>query len=187
MSAFRWLWPPLLVCREEKRCNGNCWIEANCICSGRKRHRRSRSVARLKSNCPLAYNQPFSLLATNTTCYITTQREANPHPYCLFPVGQALTRACPKTLIPNCRVVPPVTRRHPHRPLRAQLTHKVPRVMVSLRRSSEPPGLREYKRNPAAGSSAPRTSPWGRPGAPATSARSQSLPIGIAVTRQSCQ
>ena len=45
-----------------------------------------------KIAAPSHYNQPFSLLATNTTCYIITQREANPRPYCLFPVGQALAR-----------------------------------------------------------------------------------------------
>ena len=46
---------------------------------------------RQKIAAPSCYNQPFSLQATNTTCYITTQREANPHPYCPFLVGQALT------------------------------------------------------------------------------------------------
>src|SRR2546426_11653434 len=73
----------------------------------------------------------------------------------------------------TCRVVPPVTRRHPHRPLRAQFMHKVPQVMVSPRKSSEPLGLRECKRKPAAFASAPKTSLSGRLGAPAISARFQ--------------
>ena len=68
------------------------------------------------------------------------------------------------------RVVPAVTRRHPHRPVRADFPHTVPRVTVSLHRWNVPLALGAGRRTPAAGSSVPTSSLAGRPDAPAISA-----------------